>query len=264
MARTDLLLLFIVLVVAAAPAGAQAPATLVLETNAPEALVLANGAVIGRADEEPLYLPEGTVEVVLIEDAEAWESRRAAATVQVEPGAVVALALDLPVRYRIETMPARATVVLETEGREEVLGETPLVLDRPEALSGTLVARRPGFLPASLAPGDSLTNRHTLMLRPLEAGARDEAAAGWMPPPRRPNPWIDIAAAGVAIAAAGVAVHYKFQADSVDDRYRNAISPERGDPALKAEAERLDVYSLSALGVMQLGLGVLAVRFVLR
>ncbi len=50
----------------------------------------------------------------------------------------------------------------------------------------------------------------------------------------------------------------------MDDRYRSPDSPERGDPTLRVEAQRLDRISAGALGVMQVGLGVLAIRLVLR
>ncbi|NNF58791.1 MAG: hypothetical protein HKN04_11175, partial [Rhodothermaceae bacterium] len=155
-------------------------------------------------------------------------------------------------------------VALEAERGREMLGVAPLIVERNAPLRGTLVAERDGSLAARFTPGDSLDNRHLILMRPLEDRARPDAAVGWMPPRRSPNAWIDIAAAGVALAAAGVAIHYKFRADDVDDRYRQLGSLERGDPVLKAEAERLDTYSLAALGVMQVGVGVLAVRFILR
>ena len=258
------LLAAICTLVFSASVQAQETARLTLETNAPEALVLANGEAIGRAA-APLMLPVGTVELVLVEDAgEAWQPRRAATTIDVAPGDDLVLSLNLPVRYRIETLPVGATVAVESAGGREVLGVAPLMVERTAPLNGVFLAERDGFLSARLAPGDSLDNRHTILLRPLEDRARPEAAVGWMPPRRAPNLWIDIAAAGVALAAAGVAVHYKFRADDVDDLYRDADSLERGNPALKAEAERLDTYSLAALGVMQVGVGVLAVRFILR
>ncbi|MEM0964322.1 MAG: prenyltransferase, partial [Bacteroidota bacterium] len=74
----------------------------------------------------------------------------------------------------------------------------------------------------------------------------------------------DLGIGAAALAAGAVAVHFKFRADSVDDRYRSETSPERGDEALLDEALRLDRYSAAALGAMQVGVGVLALRFVLR
>jgi hypothetical protein len=246
--------------VQAQPAGGR----VVVETNAPAAAVRLDGRPVGTAAEGPFAVRAGEVAVEIAEaDVAAWAPRRAATVVTVGEGETVTVALDLPVRYRIETFPVGAEVVLEGEGGTERLGTAPLVLDRAEPLRGTLVAEAPGFMPARVAPGDSLTNWLTLVLRPLEAGAVPETASGWLPD-RRPNRWIDYALGAAAVGAAAVAVHYKFQADDVDDRYRLPGSAERGDPSLKAEAERLDGYALAALGVMQVSLGVLAVRFVLR
>jgi hypothetical protein len=235
-----------------------------VETNAPDALVRLDGRLVGAASEGPFAAPAGPVAVTLSEpEAAAWTPRRAQATVKVAEGGTSTIVLDLPLRYRIETFPIGASVSLEGEGGTERLGTAPLVIERAEPLRGTLVAEAPGFFPARVSPDDSLTNRLSLVLRPLEEGAVTETASGWLPD-RRPNRWIDYALGAAAVGAAAVAVHYKFQADEIDDRYRLPGSPERGDPALKAEAERLDGYALAALGAMQVSLGVLAVRFVLR
>ena len=237
---------------------------LVVETNAPDAVVLVDSEVIGVASDGPFLLPAGHKQVVLVEaTGEGWAPRRASGSVIVMANQTATLRLDLPFRYRIDSMPPDAEVVLRSGGNEEVLGIAPLTVDRPEVMEGVLLARRPGYMPAEVAPGDSLFNHHTLMMQPLEAGAALDAVTTWIPP-REPRRWIDYAAAGVALAAASVAIYYKFEADDVDDRYRSPESPVRGDPLLKQEAERLDLYSLGALGVMQVGITVLAVRFVLR
>src|SRR5690606_5360401 len=235
-----------------------------VETNAPAARVHLDGRSVGTAAEGPFAVPPGAVTVQLAESAEAsWAPRRAEATVAVREGETTTVRLDLPLRYRVETFPVGAEVRLEHDGTAEQLGTAPLVIERSTPLEGTLVAEAPGFLPARTVPGDSLDNRLTLLLRPLEDGAVPETVAGWEPH-RRPSRWIDYAAGATALAAAAVAVHFKFQADEYDDRYRTPGSPERGDPRLRAEAERLDGYALAALGAMQVSLGVLAIRFVLR
>lgn len=237
---------------------------LFVETNAPDAVVMVGSEVIGVASDSPFLLPTGPRQVVLVEASEdGWAPRRVSGSVIVGVNQTATIRLDLPVRYRIESMPPDAEVVLRSGGSEEVLGIAPLVVDRPEVMAGIIVARRPGYMPAEVAPGDSLFNHHTLILNPLEAGAELDAVTTWIPP-REPRRWIDYAAAGVALAAASVAIYYKFEADDVDDRYRSPDSPVRGDPLLKQEAERLDLYALGALGIMQVGITVLAVRFVLR
>ena len=53
-----------------------------------------------------------------------------------------------------------------------------------------------------------------------------------------------------------MAVHYKFRADRINDDYLAT-----GDPSLRPRVARLDDRSGIALGVMQVGLVTLAVRF---
>lgn len=246
------------------PALAQPTGTLEVETNAPDAELRLDGRRVGAASDGPFVVPAGSVVVSIAEAGEAaWSPRRAEATTLIQEGGTTTVRLDLPLRYRIETFPVGAEVRIEGEGETERLGVAPLVIEREAPLEGEIVAEARGFLPARATPGDALTNRVALVLRPLEDGAVPETVAGWETH-RRPNRWIDYAAGATAVAAAAVAVHYKFRADDIDDRYRAPGSAERGDPTLRAEAERLDGYALAALGAMQVGLGVLAVRFVLR
>lgn len=243
---------------------AQPTGTLTIETNAPQARLSVDGRLVGAPADGPFALAPGRVTVTLVEAEEAaWAPRRADASVEIREGETSLVVLNLPLRYRIETFPVGAEVRVEGPGGAEVLGVAPLVIERPAPLDGEVVAEAPGFLPARAAPGGELTNRVSLVLRPLEEGAVPETVAGWETH-RRPNRWIDYAAGATAVAAAAVAIHYKFRADDIDDRYRTPGSAERGDPALRAEAERLDGYALAALGAMQVSLGVLAVRFVLR
>jgi len=228
------------------------------------AALYADGERLGSADGVYAVAATATTFTLVEEGGGAWNARQTAVTLDAPPasGDTTVLALSLPVRYQITTIPPGADVVLETPGgAQEALGTGPLVVDRPERLSGRFVATRPGYFEASAAPGDSGVNHVRLVLRPLTP--EEGVAANWRAP-RRSRAWIDYAAAGVALASAAVAVHYKFQADAVDDRYRLPDSAERGDPALRAEAERLDRNALFGLVGMQLGLGVLAIHLVLR
>lgn len=227
------------------------------------AALYADGVRLGPATGAAYAVAAGAVRLALVEEGEeTWNARRTEAEVDVPAGDTLDVALALPVRYRVTTVPPGVVVTLETAGGlRETLGTAPLVLDRPAAVQGQFVATHPGHLDARVAAGDSATNRVRLVLRPLTP--EEGRAADWRPP-RRARAWIDYAAAGVAIASAVVAVHYKFQADAVDDRYRTPGSPERGNPELRAEAERLDGYALGGLIGMQVGLGILAIRLVLR
>ncbi len=237
---------------------------LIIETNSLEAVVMIGDDALGLASEGPFLVPVGPTQLTLVEAiSDAWSPRRSTADVTIRPGETTTLRLDLPVRHRIDSLPPGAEVVLRNGGQDEVLGIAPVIVDRHEPMDGTLVARRTGFRPAELAPGDSSFNHYTFVLQPLEAGTALDGATSWVPP-TQPKRWIDYAAAGVALAATSLAIYFKFEADGVDDRYRNPDSLERGNPLLKQEAERLDLYSLGALGVMQAGITVLAVRFILR
>ncbi len=76
--------------------------------------------------------------------------------------------------------------------------------------------------------------------------------------------WLDIGIGAAAVGAGALAIYYKFEADNADDRYRDQLSPDRGDDSFRQEALRLDRLSAVALAGMQVGVGVLAIRFVLR
>lgn len=238
--------------------------TLVIETNAPDALVSINGVVVGLASEGSFPIGSGTNVVTLTDRSpEVWSGRQVTKDVVVDRDADrVVVELNLPVRYRIEAFPSEAEILHTDNGEEVALGRSPVVIDEVDLLEGHFVARMMGYEPATIPVGDSLSNRHTLILQPLVAST-DTDIQSWTPP-REPRRWIDYATAGVALASAGLAIYYKFEADEFDDRYREAGSPERGNPALRAEAERLDGYSLASLGVMQAAVGFLAIRFVLR
>ncbi|HYE96768.1 MAG TPA: hypothetical protein VD962_11215 [Rubricoccaceae bacterium] len=246
----------------------QVPAQMVpgyvrVETNAPGAVVWADSVRLGPAREGGWHLEAGQYRLTLVEDERAWQPRTADTTLGVRPGDTATVRLDLPVRYRIESVPFGAAVAIERAGHREPLGVTPLVLDRGGGLMGALVLEREGYHPAQLTPGDSLFNRHVVLLQPLRPGDVTEAEGVWMPSrPRRT--WVDLAAGAVALAGTGVAIYYKFQADEVDDRYRSPDSPERGDPVLREEALRLDRYSAAALAVGTVSFGLLGVRLILR
>ena len=60
---------------------------------------------------------------------------------------------------------------------------------------------------------------------------------------------------GFALAASALAIHFRTKADNRFDDYH-----EKGNLSLKSDIRRLDVQSGVALGVMQLGLGVVVFR----
>lgn len=250
----------------AAPAPAQeaadsaaAPGVLVVETNLPDGELSANGERLGRAGEGRFELAPGSYALVLDEpNREAWRPRRAEASVEIGAGETVALRLDVPTRYRVESFPYGATVALDGADGEEVLGETPLVAEFDAPLEGELVVRLPGHHEARQPAGAAADNAYTVVLRPFDPSDENAVHVG-LEDRREPNVWIDVAAGALALGAGALAVHFKQQGDALYDEYEAT-----GDPALRSDIRRYDTYSAVALGAMQVGLGVLAVRLVLR
>jgi hypothetical protein len=124
-------------------------------------------------------------------------------------------------------------------------------------LTGRIEFSLDGFKPDSVTPGAELWNLHAVDLQPADTD-RDAARLALSAPSTRKT-WIDYVAVGTALAAGALAVHFKFEADRRYDRYRKT-----GDPDLRPGIKRYDVYSGVALGVMQAGVGLFAIRLALR
>ncbi len=244
------------LLLVAGPAVAQ---TAYLRVDAPAGEVAVDGARAGEAGEW-IGVEAGTREVVLLDDAQAWDPRRAAATVTVAAGDSATVALALPTRLRVETLPIRALVVRERGATRDTLGTAPLTVETDGPV--VLIAIRDGYQEVRQAVG-AQTSAVTLVL-PLSADAVPETAL--LPTQRSTagRTFTDVGIGVAALAAGAVAVHYKFRADDADDRYRAENGPDFRNEAVRQEALRLDRASAVALGAMQVGIGVLALRFVLR
>jgi len=235
-----------------------ATGTVVIETNLPGGLLFVDDEPLGVAEGGVFEVPAGAHTLILREpNAEAWRLRAVTAEIDVRSSATQTVRLDVPYRYRIESFPYGAVVTLEGEGGAQRLGKTPLDLEVDEPLAGTLVVEKAGHTVARQQPGASADNHYAFVLRPLdyEVGSTEIALGE----PRQPNQWIDIAALGLAAGAGAVAVYYKFKGDDEFDEYART-----GDPALRSDFERYDTYSAIALGAMQVGIGVFAIRLVLR
>ena len=254
-------LALVLISLAAAPAWGQSAA----DSSAWVRVEADGGAVV--VDDQPAGAPgawvgvaPGSRVVVLVDDPRAWNPRRASRTVELGAGDSVSVALALPLRSRVETLPIRALVVRTDGGRRDTLGTAPLVLELAPGERATLVATLDGFddARATVPAGEAVT----LMLSPAAGTVPDVAL---LPTERSTvrRTVIDVSLGAAALVAGAVAVHYKFRADAVDDRYRGDTA-ERGDEVLRQEALRLDRISAGALAVMQVGVGALALRFVLR
>jgi hypothetical protein len=235
-----------------------AVAVVSVHSNLADGILFAGDQRLGRIGSVPYFLPPGAVQLRLVEaDAEVWNPRVATADLDLAAGDTLTVTLNVPYRYRVETIPVGAKVLLRTGDTERRLGTAPLVYESVTPLAGEIVAQRGGFLEERIALQPGTPDRLTLVLRPIDGYERTQQEIGLRPV--RSNAWIDYAAAGVALAAGAVAVHYKFKADVLYDEYVRTT-----DPASRPTIRQYDTYSTVALGAMQAGLGVLAIRFILR
>ena len=256
--------LLLLLVLAAPSASAQTAYVRVdaSASAAPGAVVL-DGTLAGDPGDVFAVPADTAVVVALVERGPDAAPRRAEVTVLIPAGDTLAVGLALPVRYRVETLPLRARVSLQTDGGQRPLGVAPLTLDVPAGTGGTLVATLDGYRETRLAlrPTDAPL---TLILPP------EGAAPGAIPvtvlttETHHRRLLVDAGIGALALAAGAVAVVTKFRADDLDDQYRDPRSAQRGSSDLRDRAARFDRISLAALGAMQVGVGVLAVRLVLR
>lgn len=110
-----------------------------------------------------------------------------------------------------------------------------------------------------LADGDTVTvhGHFSLPIGIEREGRVPHVAISVAEPARSKRTWIDYAAVSGALVAGAVAVHYKMKADARYDVYRQT-----GDPTLRPEIRRLDTRSGIAVGAMQVGITVFAIRLI--
>jgi hypothetical protein len=185
-----------------------------------------------------------------------WRQPSASGKPSTEP-ALPAESSEGPFRYRIESLPFGAEVRVEGEGGARTLGVTPLDFTLPEPLEGTLVVEAPGYAPQRHPLAAEPETVLLLRLVPLYGEAPPVAVRVESAP--RGFGWVDAAAVGVGVLAAGLSVHYKTEADRQWDTYRVTR-----DPALREAVRAGDRNAALALGVSALGLGTFAVRLALR
>lgn len=227
----------------------------VVSTNDPGAHVYADSTWLGNASRDVFRLPVGTREVRVVPSAiAAW----GVPTVRASVGRADTLFVEarFPYAYRLDATPLAADVYLESESGRERLGTTPLMVTVDEPLTGALHFERDGFATVELVPGEAFWNRHQAVMRPLAADAALHPGVR-LDVERKRRRWIDYSALAVAAVGGALAVHYKSEADKQFDIYA-----ETGDPALRPGIERMDNRSAVALGAMQTGIGVFALRLV--
>ena len=244
---------------AVVPAAA-AERVLVLSTNAPEALVFVDSVLVGRASEQPFVIPSAARRVHLTAPTlGSWSITPV--TAELVPGDTrqettdtVRVNLPFDYTYSINSKPFGAIVTAVAPDGQVVRGQTPFAFTVDRPLESNVLLSHDGYKEYSWAPSGLLWNRHVAALEPLPE--RPVVAVVQRRRPRRR--WIDVVSIGVAGGAAAAAIHYKFKADR-----RYEVYTQTGDPTLRPAIKQLDVRSGVALGVMQVGLGVFAVRMIL-
>ncbi len=260
--RSNLVRIFSVwlLISAGSPAGAQdAPVVVELQTNAPEAEVYIDGSLAGPASLRRFTAPPGARELKLVVGSGySWSVPPLTRPIaRPSSGDTLRVSLDFPYYYRLESSPGNAYLVLRAGSGSRSLGRTPTTVESPAPLTGRIEFSLDGFKTESVTPGTEIWNLHSVDLV-LSAAGEDAGRLALSSPSSRKK-WIDYVAVGTALAAGALAVHFKFKADRRYDRYQ-----ETGDPDLRPGIKRYDVYSGVALGVMQAGIGLFAIRLALR
>lgn len=247
----------LLLMAAPAAAWAQARVLVHVESNSATALVYADSVRLGLASTGPYSISAHTQAIrVLPGLMQVWSVSPLVQTLDVAPGDTVRLQMKFPFHHRLDSYPFGAEAFLDDGSARILLGTTPVVHVTANPAPGFFAVELDGYNSVLITPRTDIWNRYEVTLAALDQAT--DTAQVWDIPKRR-RTWIDYAAATLGVAAGVAAVHYKFKADRLDDTYRDT-----GDPALRPRIARLDDYSGLALGLMQINLGVLAIRFSLR
>ncbi len=230
-----------------------------VSTNWTDAVVEVDGNVLGTAVRKQFVVPSTSKTVKLIPPTGgAWDIHPIQASIDLTAGDSVSIDLDFPHYYKFESAPYGASVVINGASGATVLGTTPFLYESRRPLSEPVEFRLAGFFPEAIAPGDAIWNRYVVEMKPENLDdIADHVYYGQNSRSRRW--WIDAAAVATAATAGVLAIHYKFKADSRFDEYERT-----GNPALRPEIDRLDNYSAVSLVMMEAGIGLFAIRLVLR
>lgn len=230
-----------------------------IATNSPEALLVVDSTLIGAVPSGIVTVPAETKRIRLVHrDAHTWSVPPVETALRAVAGDTIDIELAFDYHYRVESIPFGADVLLEEGEERTLLGSTPLLHTSSEPLNGLLALERPGYAIERVEPGEQVWNRFVISLHPSENLDPAAAQVDWRPPRQR-RQWIDYAALGTALAAGVFAVHYKFKADNLYEEYEATA-----DPAIRADMNAYDVRSGVAFGVMQAGVGIFAIRLLIR
>ncbi len=225
-----------------------------LDTNYPAAMVYADSVALGPAHRKMFLVdPDARVLRLKAVGAYRWSIAPVEASLGVGPGDTVAVRLDFPSYHRVETAPFGASAYWVGDGGRVLMGTTPLVFSAFG--KGSITVEMPGYELREVAARQRIWNKYRLDLYADDVTRADSQGISARYRRRR---WIDYSAALLAVAAGAASVHHKFKADRLDRTYEKGF-----DPALVPRIRMLDNRAALSLGVMQVALGTLALRFIL-
>lgn len=234
------------------------PRVVEVRTNMSEAMVYADSVYLGRAVDQFFSVPLDAATLRLVPpNLDSWSMSPIIAELGDPQADSLQFTMDFQHHYRVESVPYDARVFLETPGDRTLLGETPLLYAVDDPIRGMLLVTKEGYEPIRLTPGEKIWNQHYITLE--EKIDEEQLAKAFWRPGDKSTRWIDYLAGGVAVASGVMAIRFKTKADRRYARYELS-----GNPELRPGFERFDRYAAISLGTMQVGLGVLAVRFVIK
>jgi len=225
-------------------------------------MVYADSVWLGPASKETFVLSrEHKVLRLVPPDVDAWSIKPIIISlVRLKTEDTLSVQMNFPYYYQVESMPFGADVFLKSAVDSLALGKTPLTYASKTPLTGQIVVEHPGFETYEKVAGRQLWNRTVVALKPVSPHLLNlnTPELNWRPPPKR-HKWIDYASLGTALAAGALAIHFKTKADHRFDQYKKT-----GDPSFRHVVNRFDTLSGISLGVSQAGLGLFALRLILR
>ena len=241
------LVLFLFLIstgIAVSPALGQR--TLNVTSNVQEAIVYADSGRLGTIADGPFQISDVPTRIVVtLDGGTLWTVDPIVFELEQGQDDLKIEAL-FDYHYRIESIPSGAQVSLDNT----VIGQTPISFQRPTALESDLIVTLDGYGVQRITPGSDIWNRTLLELSP-----QNGLLTGVNESPLRKRKWINYAAVGTSLASGVLAIHLRTKADNRFEDFH-----ETGDNRLKKEIKRLDLQSGISLGVMQVGIGVIAFR----
>lgn len=238
------------------PEASGRQAVLIVESNQNDAGVFADGEWIGHASRSPFGLPAGVRQITVSPPGlDAWSIDPIRVELTGSEQDTIRVDAVFPWYYKFESVPLNVAITHVDADRSMRLGVAPLLHISDEPLTGSFVFEKEGYHSIDRPVQSQLWNRYLVELEPDVEALQAAPDLALRRDDRRSRRWIDVASVTAALAAGALAVHYRTKADNRFETWQ-----ETGDPALKDEIQRLDVYSGVALGTMQVGVGIFAFR----